>query len=147
MSLILKEITSENWEECIELTPHEDQKKFVASNLYSLAQSKFLPDFETLAVYKDEVMVGFVMFGLDPDDSKYWIYRLMIDASHQGNGYGLEAMKQVIDKIKAKPDATDIMLDYRPDNEAAAKLYEKLGFKVVGNGPSGEIMTCLSMVD
>ncbi|MGG0753025.1 GNAT family N-acetyltransferase [Brevibacillus laterosporus] len=144
MNLILKEITSENWEECIELQPHEDQKAFVASNLYSLAQSKFLPDFETLAVYKDQKMVGFVMFGKDPDDSQYWIYRLMIDASHQGKGYGIKTMKQVIERIKAKTDTTDIMVAYHPENHAAAYLYKKLGFTIIGKAPWGEIMTRLS---
>ena len=144
MTLTLKEVTSENWEECIELQPNEDQKQFIASNLYSLAQSKFLPTFETLAVYKDQIMVGFVMFGIDPDDSQYWVYRLMIDSSHQGNGYGFETMKQVIERIKAKPDATDIMVAYHPENKAAAALYEKLGFEVLGKAPWGEIMTRLS---
>lgn len=147
MTLLLKEITSENWEECIQLQPSEDQEHFIASNLYSLAQSKFLPNFETLAVYKDQAMVGFVMFGIDPDDSQYWIYRLMIDSNHQGKGYGIETMKQVIDRIREKPDTTDIMVAYHPENKAAASLYEKLGFKVVGKASWGEIMSCLSMVD
>lgn len=147
MNLILKEVTADNWEECIELQPTEDQNQFIASNLYSLAQSKFLPNFETLAVYNDEIMVGFVMFGIDPDDSQYWIYRLMIDSSYQGKGYGFETMKQVIDRIKAKPDATDIIVAYHPDNQAAATLYEKLGFKVIGEAPWGEIMARLSKVD
>ncbi|CAM3348120.1 GNAT family N-acetyltransferase [Brevibacillus invocatus] len=147
MTLLLKEITSENWEECIQLQPSEDQEHFIASNLYSLAQSKFLPNFETLAVYKDQAMVGFVMFGIDPVDSQYWIYRLMIDSNHQGKGYGIETMKQVIDRIREKPDTTNIMVAYHPENEAAASLYEKLGFKVVGKASWGEIMSCLSMVD
>ncbi|MGC5323833.1 GNAT family N-acetyltransferase [Brevibacillus sp. SYSU BS000544] len=144
MTLTLKEVTSENWEECIELEPREDQKQFIASNLYSLAQSKFLPNFETLAVYKDQIMVGFVMYGKDPDDSQYWIYRLMIAANNQGNGYGAETMRQVIERIKSKPDTTDIMVAYHPDNRSAASLYEKLGFTVIGKAPWGEIMTRLS---
>lgn len=147
MTLHLKEITYENWEECIQLQLREDQEPFIASNLYSLAQSKFLPNFETLAVYKDQAMVGFVMFGIDPDDSQYWIYRLMIDSNHQGKGYGIETMKQVIDRIREKPDTTNIMVAYHPENIAAASLYEKLGFKVVGKASWGEIMSCLSMVD
>lgn len=147
MTLYLKEITSENWEACIQLQPSEDQEAFIASNLYSLAQSKFLPNFETLAVYKDETMVGFVMFGVDPDDSQYWIYRLMVDSSHQGKGYGIETMRQVIDRIKAKPDATNIMVAYHPENKAAASLYQKLGFKVLGKASWGEIMSCLPIVD
>lgn len=147
MTLHLKEITSENWETCIQLQPTEDQEAFIASNLYSLAQSKFLPNFETLAVYKDETMVGFVMFGVDPDDFQYWIYRLMVDSSHQGKGYGIETMRQVIDRIKAKPDTTNIMVAYHPENKAAASLYQKLGFKVVGKASWGEIMSCLIVVD
>lgn len=140
MNLFLRDITSQNWEECIALQVHEDQKNFIASNLYSLAQSKFLPDFETLAVCADDMIVGFVMFGIDPDDSQYWIYRFMIDASHQGKGYGKEMLRQVIERIKAKSDATDIMVAYHPDNQAAARLYEKAGFETVGKASWGEIM-------
>ena len=29
-------------------------------------------------------MIGFTMFGIDPDDKNYWIYRLMIDEEFQG---------------------------------------------------------------
>lgn len=44
MSITLKKITRENWEECIDLRVSIEQQRFVASNLYSIAEVQFLPE-------------------------------------------------------------------------------------------------------
>jgi len=41
MNLIFKAIDNDNWRECIELSVEENQKCFVASNSYSILESKF----------------------------------------------------------------------------------------------------------
>ncbi len=61
------DITQKNFSECIELKVSTGQTTYVAPNLMSIAQAKILPDLEVKAVYSGETMVGFVMFGLDPD--------------------------------------------------------------------------------
>ena len=38
MTITLREVTMENFYECIKLTVNEDQKNFVASNTFSLAE-------------------------------------------------------------------------------------------------------------
>jgi diamine N-acetyltransferase len=43
--LTLKPITKDNWEEAIELKVKEEQKLFMASNLYSIAEVQFLDQF------------------------------------------------------------------------------------------------------
>lgn len=42
MGLTLKLITKDNWEEAIQLTVKEDQKHFMAFNLYSICPSSGL---------------------------------------------------------------------------------------------------------
>ncbi|MCA1029451.1 GNAT family N-acetyltransferase [Bacillus timonensis] len=140
MDITLRKITKSNWEQCIALKPKEEQQSFIASNLYSLAESKFLPNFETLGIYADDCMVGFTMFGIDPEDHHYWLYRFMIDHSHQGKGYGKKAMLRILSYIHAKEDATDIVVAYHPENHPAAAIYKKVGFQVVGMAPWGEEM-------
>jgi diamine N-acetyltransferase len=71
----------------------------VASNLYSLAESKFQSNMKPLAIYHDEVMVGFLMYGIDPDDDNYWVYRLMVDREFQRKGYGKGAMKLLLEHL------------------------------------------------
>ena len=98
--LRLETITKDNWLKAISLRVREDQVIFVASNAVSLAQLNFLENFHAKGIYLGDEMIGFALYGIDEDDSEYWIYRMMIDQKHQGNGYGKEAIQLVIDDIK-----------------------------------------------
>ncbi|WP_449539801.1 GNAT family N-acetyltransferase [Ferdinandcohnia sp. Marseille-Q9671] len=138
MTVTLQKITRENWEECIELKVSEAQKSFVAPTVYSIAEVQFLPNFEALAIYADDKMVGFVMFGLDEDDHNYWVYRLLVDERFQGKGYGTNALLQVIERIKEKPDANEIIIGYKPENIEAERTYLRVGFQSKGMAPWGE---------
>lgn len=131
--LHLKTITKDNWIDAISLRVREDQTNFVASNAVSLAQLNFLENFHAKGIYNDEEMIGFSFYGIDEDDSEYWIYRMMIDQKHQGKGYGKEAVKLVIEDIKAIKDDRHqtITLSYEPTNVHAKHVYEKMGFNEV----------------
>ncbi len=133
MMLHLKTITKENWLKAISLRVREDQVKFVASNAVSLAQLNFLTNFHAKGIYHGEEMIGFTLFGIDEDDHEYWIYRMMIDQKHQGKGYGLEAVKLVVDDIKSMKEDRHktITLSYEPTNEHASYLYKKAGFQEI----------------
>ncbi|AST94367.1 GNAT family N-acetyltransferase [Sutcliffiella cohnii] len=137
--LTLKSIDKYNWETAIELSVNEDQKRFIATNLYSIAQVQFLDNFYVKGVYNSETMIGFTMYGIDEDDQNYWIYRLMIDKNYQGNGYGLKAIKLVIEEIKRENnDRPFILIGYHPNNGAARKVYKKAGFIETSIAPWGE---------
>ncbi|WP_442600696.1 GNAT family N-acetyltransferase [Paenibacillus sp. KN14-4R] len=131
--IILKEIEKSNWKECLKLKLKPGQEKFIASNLYSIAEVHFLDGFEAKAIYEDQNMIGFTMYGLDSDDSNYWIYRFMIDERYQGRGFGQRALELVIDDIRKRNDRSDLLfIGYAPENEQAKKLYAKVGFTEVG---------------
>ncbi|MFY3792584.1 GNAT family N-acetyltransferase [Ureibacillus sp. MALMAid1270] len=131
--LHLKTITKDNWVDAISLRVKEDQVNFVASNAVSLAQLNFLDNFHAKGIYYGDEMVGFTLYGIDEDDHEFWIYRMMIDAKHQGKGYGKESVKLVIDDIKAIKEERHqtITLSYEPTNVHAKRIYEKMGFKEV----------------
>ncbi|WML57799.1 GNAT family N-acetyltransferase [Neobacillus sp. PS2-9] len=131
--LHLKTITKDNWWKAISLRVREDQVKFVASNAVSLAQLNFLENFYAKGIYHGEEMIGFTLYGMDEDDHEYWIYRMMIDQKHQGKGYGIKAIKLVIDDIRnIKEDRHQtITLSYVPTNEHAKRVYEKAGFQEI----------------
>jgi diamine N-acetyltransferase len=131
--LHLSTITKENWVKAISLRVREDQTKFVASNAVSLAQLNFLESFHAKGIYHGEEMIGFTLYGIDEDDHEYWIYRMMIDQKHQGKGYGLEAIKLVIEDIKNIKDNRHktITLSYEPANEHARYVYKKMGFQEI----------------
>lgn len=137
MTITLKEITKDNFRECIRLKVRDDQP-YVASNLYSIAQSKVEPENIPLAVYAGETMVGFVMFELDIEARELYIGRLMIDQRYQHMGYGratLEAVRQ----IALQDERIERMaLSTNPENAYGIRVYETFGFKDTGILDDGE---------
>jgi len=140
MSITLREIDSENFHEVISL----NVEKYCASNIYSLAQAKIYPDAIPLAIYNDDVLVGFIMYGIEPrDNNEYWIARFMIDEKYQQNGYGTKALQILIEKIKRDKSHDKIKISTNPKNTIAIKLYAKLGFYETGELHDGEALMIL----
>jgi diamine N-acetyltransferase len=157
MQVTLQPITLDNWIQCIELAPTEEQARigFVSPNVLSLAQAHMEPWWQPTAIYAGETMVGFEMHGRWPargvpayheavDPGIDHILRMMIDGRFQGRGYGRQAMTLVIVHIAAQPDARAIGLSYDPENTAAMRLFTSLGFQPTGRLVDGEIEARLS---
>jgi diamine N-acetyltransferase len=138
MSVTLRDVTRDNWLQCTKLEVSEDQKGFVSPNVLSIAQCSFEPTFTTQAVYHEDELVGFCMYGYDAEEGCYWVARMMIDKSHQGRGYGRAAMVEAIRRMRERPDCHEIGLCVEPTNAAAQKLYESLGFAKTGEVYKGE---------
>ena len=134
--LTLKDVTAENWRNCIRLSLHENQVGFVASNVATIAESKFNLHVHLRAIYADDLLVGMLAFCHedDPEDLElFWIFRLMIDSAHQAKGYGTNAMRLSINEI-TRLGVRRIKTMHKPANLTAAAIYAKLGFR-----PSGEL--------
>lgn len=89
----LREISVDNFEECLSLSVAEDQKKHIASNAYSLAEAYALSregrDVPLpYAIYAHGQMVGFVLTIFQPpdeqdpedDETVFYLARMMIIA-------------------------------------------------------------------
>lgn len=122
-------ITAANWKECISLKVTDEQRNFVPDNLYSIAEAQFYSQACSLAIYsKAGQMVGYALYGREVQSGKWKIFRLMIDASQQGKGYGRAAMQHLIAEIRQQPDADAILIAYQNENHTARQLYTSLGF-------------------
>lgn len=64
----LEPISPENFEAVIALQAALEQSKFVASNLYSIAQAKVYPECVALAAFDNDQAVGFAMYCPDRAD-------------------------------------------------------------------------------
>lgn len=129
--ITLKEITQDNFWDCVSLEVAPEQVDFVTSNAVSIAQSKIQPECIPLAVYDDNLMVGFVMYCIDEDDSEYWIYRMMIDKNYQSKGYGKKSMELLLDKIKEDKSHNKIFLGVHKES-FAVNMYKNFGFEFNG---------------
>ena len=141
----LKDVDKTNWDECCNLKLSTKQGGLVAPHMYTMAESEAEPAFVPLAIYANGTVVGFAMYGLDPDDGKYWIYRLMIDLDSQGKGYGKAALKELIARLSKLPDCDEIFAGYKPWNNVAGALFGELGFERTGEMLSGEFITRLDL--
>ena len=139
----LKDINEDNFEECIALKLNKEQSKFIASNLFSLAEAYAIKNSGmntpiTYGVYNDNIMVGFIMAVYQPIDKNdpedfenvFYLARMMIDSKYQGKGYGKQAMIKMIEIMKEYPygAADAVVLSCSRDNTIANKLYSSLGF-------------------
>jgi diamine N-acetyltransferase len=130
--IIFKEITRDNFWDSIELSVAQEQSDFVTSNAVSIAQAKVQPECIPLAIYDDDLMVGFTMYCIDEDDGEYWIYRMMIGKQYQSNGYGKKALKKLLEIIKQDKSHNKIFLGVHKESTYAVKLYRSFGFDFNG---------------
>lgn len=140
MTVRIEPITAANWRQAVALRVADGQERYVASNVTSIAESKVHPYREVFAIYDGDVMVGFTMFGREPDDGCDWISRLMIDREHQGRGYGRAAMEAVLRALRTRPGCREIRIGFVPENVAARGLYLSLGFEDRGEVVDGEVV-------
>ncbi|WP_186580637.1 GNAT family N-acetyltransferase [Aquibacillus kalidii] len=140
MSLEFKEINKQNWEECIALSVSAEQRDFVAENSYSLLQSVFEDELYPLSIFKNDSMVGFLMYGIDPETNRMELCRLMIDKRYQKQGYGKEATLKLMEQLRENYDAIDFYTSAEPENNHALGLYEDIGFTRTGEVMWGEIV-------
>ena len=144
MSLHTSEVTTEDWEDVAYLSVHENQKNFIESNSFSLAQSQFEPEWKSIGLYDGEELVGYAMYGRE-DNGNVWLDRFMIDQHHQGKGYAGRFLKILLNRMQEKYTRKKIYLSIYPSNEKAQQLYEKFGFKLNGEIDDLGEFPCLIM--
>ena len=139
--IIFKDITCDNWKECIRLKLNDDEKDFICSNVYSIAEAQFYPKSISKAIYDDEQMVGYTLFGEDENDSNlFYIDRLMISKDFRNKGYANEAIQLII-KEGIKNGFNLIGTSTEPENIKIQNLLKKIDFYTKNElDDSGEII-------
>ena len=130
--ITFREIDKSNYMECICLKVKDEQRGFVADNARSLAEARFEEGLYTRAVYSDDTMVGFVLFDYDPEIPGWCMSRFMIGAQYQGQGPGKEAVLRFLEFMREEMKVEELYLHVEQENTRAYALYEKLGFRTVG---------------
>lgn len=149
----LREITAETVRAVTDLSVSDAQKQFVASNAVSLAQALFAPEAWYRAIHAGDELVGFVMLYDEslrtppPDEPEVDVWRFMIDARHQGRGYGRAALLAVIEHVRSARRCTSLALSYVPAAGNAEPFYRKLGFEPTGEVHEGEVVMRLAFAD
>lgn len=134
----LREVTKENLDDVLTLKVKPGQQNFVASNAVSIAEAHFEKKAWFRAVYADDTPVGFVMLYDDPQEGEYYLWRFMIDARYQGLHFGKRAIQLLVDYVRTRPDATELLVSYVPAEGSPQPFYCRLGFVDTGEVSDGE---------
>lgn len=124
-------VTADNWRQCAALRVRPDQSDFVMPVTYYLCLCAYGTTWQPLAITRNGVVVGFVMWGVDDDGSR-WIGGLVVDVDAQRAGVARAALRQLVDRFTADPDCPNVALSYPAENTAARALYASLGFEETG---------------
>lgn len=130
--IALKPVDEASFYQVINLTVAEADKRFVASNARSLAECWLYRDNGDVfpyAVWAGDEVVGFLLIDIDEEEKQYLVWRVMIDQTHQGKGYGRQVLTSVIEQARAHPVCDHVRADYVKGNDKMAHLLIDLGFE------------------
>lgn len=120
----------------------------VAPNAVSIAQAHFCTEAWFRAIYHDDDPVGFVMLydpTLTPEENQYFLWRLMIDKSRQGKGYGHAAIGLLLAHVGTRPGTGELFVSHVRGAEALARFYRPLGFHYAGAEDDGGLVMVRSL--
>ncbi len=134
----LQEVNPDNWR--LGLCVRDDQKKYVAnsSGLLARAYAYRKNRSNAFVIYNDDTPVGMALY-YDCENA-YNFSQLFIDEKYQGKGFGYKAAEMIIQKMKDDGVFDKVVLCYVEGDEAAKRLYLKLGFSHTGEVEEGEVV-------
>ena len=148
MTIALREIAADDLPAVLALAVAPGQEQFVSSVAESLEEAAEHPEGNPWfrAVCADGTPVGFVMLSWDvepqpPDLTGPWfLWKLLIDARHQGKGYGREVVRQVVALVREHGGA-ELLTSHVPGEGGPGGFYARLGFVPTGAVDSqGEVI-------
>jgi len=140
-TVLVRDITQENWRDALALTLDPAHLRFVSDTAYpvalALAKAYIRPGGLPVApfgVYADDRMVGFFALAYEPGSAdRYLLMHFLIDHRHQRRGYGLAALHALVALLRDRfPTCMGVSLTVNPDNHPAQRLYTRFGFEDTG---------------
>ena len=143
----LREITPEMVHEICALsdTLPERQRAFVASNEVSLTQAQESTTAWVRAIYADGEPAGLIMIADNVEKQTYFLWRLMVAKSFQGRGIGRRAVELLIDYVRTRPGAQELLVSYVPAEDGPSGFYSRLGFVPTGQVEGKEHVASLDL--
>jgi diamine N-acetyltransferase len=121
-----------------------DQDDLVAPVAWSLADAYTMPDIAwPRLIYDSDQLVGFIMAAFAPEHKNplfhSYLWRLNIDAEHQGQGYGRFAVEELCHEALRRGHQR-LTVSYHAGQHGPEAFYRRLGFHATGEYNEGEIV-------
>ena len=105
-----------------------EQRRYTRHAFITFLQTRH-PAVTTYGIHWNGQLVGFVMLIHAENPTQWIVDRLTIDRDHQGQGLGYAVADQLIDMVHDFENSEMVIARYKPDNDVARGLFNKLGFK------------------
>lgn len=149
----LRPVVRADLDALFELKVHPEQQAFVAPNAVTLAEIHYISGGYSFSIWAVEEIVGLLamidfrehdeLFE-DDDPTAAFMLRLMIDADHQGKGYGRAAVQLAIAWARGRSNAR-FQTSFAPANIAARHFYESIGLRETGRIVEDEVEMSLDL--
>lgn len=131
----LFDVNEQNWLRINALSVNENQKKFLDTAVGIVARGYAYRscNARVIGIANDEQIVGVALVkDMDEEPACYDLQQFMIDKHFQNEGYGTEALRQILSLLCKERKYTCVEVCVNKENTAALRMYEKLGFKDTG---------------
>jgi diamine N-acetyltransferase len=147
----LREVDDSNRDAVAQLEVSQGQLRYVDTAEMTLLETAGHDPVPWLrAIYADDEPVGLILVAENHPESPwpYYLWRLLVDEQHQGRGYGRDAMRQLIERLKQRPDADELVSSvatYDDATDSPMGFYEALGFVRTGEFNEHEELITLKL--
>jgi diamine N-acetyltransferase len=138
-SVGLREISDANRDAVLALEVKAEQQRYVGSVADALEDALAIPEGKawSRAIYLADEPVGFVMMSWNviPDPPRiigpWFLWKLLIDQSRQGQGIGRTTVRLIADMVRAE-GAVQLLTSYVEGEGDPGGFYRRLGFIPTG---------------
>lgn len=134
--ITIRPVDENSVEACASLQCTPEQRQFTNSPIWSLLETAYTPLRQhcgLYAIYSGETVVGMVRLDFTLHEGYYEFTNLLIDREHQRKHCAAEAIRQIIEVFHRDGRYPLLRIHVAPENAAAIRLYEKLGFTYAHN--------------
>lgn len=128
-----------------ELSVSTEQSAYVVSAAQAIAEACYSNDHWLQAIYADETVAGLAVVHIEPDEQRYFLWRLIVDVRFQGVGVGRCAMGLLIEHARARYSAGEFLTSVVPGDHSPQGFYENLGFRLTGEWYQREAVLRLAL--
>lgn len=133
-------LTRENVEAVGALDVAPAQRRFVASNLWTMAEALVHPGEAWLRVVVNGAEpVGFIAIHTPLREGTVYLWRMMIGARWQGRGFGSAALAQIRTELRSWPGVRGLRVSFVDAQGGPEAFYGRAGFRRTGRIVEGEV--------
>lgn len=133
--ITLQPVNESNFLDAAALRVHPEQTQFVTTSPMILARAYAYRSQRAACwgIYAERELIGLAMIhDMEEEPACYHLCEFMIDAKHQGKGYGQKALTLLLEHCRREGKFSNVEVCVKKENTSAIHVYEKEGFRDTG---------------